>query len=156
MIPEGFFELMVMLFGLTNSPAMFQAMINELLRDLINTEKVVAFINNMIVRTEDEEGYNGLVVEIVKRLEENDLYIKLEKYKWKVKEIDFLGIVLGPEGIKIEEAKVKAVLDWLVLKSVKDIQKFLGLANYYRRFIERFAKIARLLHELTRKDQKWD
>ena len=131
-------------------------MMNELLRDLINTEKVVAFINNMIVRTEDEEGYNGLVVEIVKRLEENDLYIKLEKYKWKVKEIDFLGIVLGPEGIKIEEAKVKAVLDWLVLKSVKDIQKFLGLANYYRRFIERFAKIARLLHELTRKDQKWD
>jgi len=61
---------------------------------------------------------------------------------------------LGPEEIKIEEAKVKAVLDWPVPKSVKDIQKFLGLANYYRRFIEEFAKIARPLHELTRKEQK--
>ena len=61
---------------------------------------------------------------------------------------------MGPEKIKIEEAKVKAVLDWPVPKSVKDIQKFLGLANYYRRFIEEFAKIARPLHELTRKEQK--
>ena len=61
---------------------------------------------------------------------------------------------MGPEEIKIEEAKVKAVLDWPVPKSVKDIQKFLGLANYYRRFIEEFAKIARPLHELTRKEQK--
>ena len=62
--------------------------------------------------------------------------------------------MLGPEGIKIEKAKVKAVLDWPVPELVKDMQKFLGLANYYRRFIEGFAKIARLLHKLTRKDQK--
>jgi len=62
--------------------------------------------------------------------------------------------VLGPERIKIEEAKIKAVLDWPVPKLVKDIQKFLGLANYYRRFIEGFTKIARLLHKLTKKDQK--
>jgi len=61
---------------------------------------------------------------------------------------------LGPEGIKMEEAKMKAVLDWPVSKSVKDIQKFLGLANYYRRFIKGFAKIVKLLYELTRKKQK--
>ena len=129
---------------------------NKLLRDLINTGKVRSFIGDIMVETETEEGYNELVAEILKRLEDNDLYVKLEKWKWKVKEIDFLGVVLGPKGIKMEETKIKAVLDWSVPKLVKDIQKFLGLANYYKRFIEGFAKIARSLHELTRKKQKWE
>ena len=70
-----------MFFGLTNLPVTFQTMINKLLRDLINTERVAAFIDNVIVGTEDEEGYNELIAEIIKRLEENDLYVKLEKYK---------------------------------------------------------------------------
>jgi len=73
-----------------------------------------------------------------------------------VREVDFLEVVLEPEGIKMEKAKIKVVLDWPVPKLVKDIQKFLGLAHYYWRFIEGFAKIVRLLHELTRKKQKWD
>jgi len=130
-IPKRSFESTVMFFGLINLLAMFQAMMNELLRDLINTGKVGSLIDNIIVRTEMEEGYNELVEEILRRLEENDLYVKLEKYKWKVKEVDFLGVVLRLEEIKMEKAKMKAVLDWLVSKSVKDIQKFLGLANYY-------------------------
>ena len=70
-----------MFFGLTNSPVTFQAMMNELLRDLINTGKVAAFIDNVIVGTETEEGHNGIVAEIIKRLEENNLYVKLEKCK---------------------------------------------------------------------------
>jgi len=64
--------------------------------------------------------------------------------------------VIGPKRIKIEEEKVKAVLDWLVSKSVKNIQKYLGLTNYYRRFVEDSAKIERLLYKLTRKEQKWE
>ena len=79
--PEGSFEPIVMFFGLTNSPANFQTMINKLLRDLINTGKVTVFINDVIVRTENEEEYDELVVEIIKRLEENDLYVKPEKCK---------------------------------------------------------------------------
>ena len=154
--PEGSFKPMVMFFGLTNSPATFQAMMNELLRDLINIGKVAVFINNVIVGTESEEGYNELVVEIVKRLEENDLYVKPEKCKWKVREVGFLGVVIGPKGIKMEEEKVKGILKWPTLKYVKDVQKFLGLANYYCRFIERFASIARPLYNLVKKDQKWN
>ena len=68
--------------------------------------------------------------------------------------MDFLGVVLGLERIKMEEVKMKAVLDWLVSKLVKNIQKFLKLSNYYRRFMEEFVKIVRLLHELMRKEQK--
>ena len=108
---------------------------NKLLRDLINIGKVAVFIDNVIVAMEDEEGYDELVAEIVKRLEENDLYMKLEKCKWKVREVGFPGVVIGPEGIKMEEEKVKGVLDWPTLKCVKDIQKFLRLANYYCWFI---------------------
>jgi len=78
---EGSFELMVMFFGLTNSPATFQAMMNELLRDLINTGKVAAFIDDMIIETEMEEGHNKIVEEVIRRLEENNLYMKPEKCK---------------------------------------------------------------------------
>ena len=132
---KGSFEPMVMFFGLTNSPAMFQAMMNKLLRDLINTGKVAAFIDNVIIETKTEEGHNEIVVEVIRRLEENGLYVKPEKCKWKVREVGFLGVVIGPEGIKMEKVKVKGVLEWLTPKCVKDVQKFLRLVNYYYQFI---------------------
>ena len=110
-----------MFFGLTNSPATFQAMMNKLLRDLINTGKVAVFIDDVIVETETEEGHDELVVEVIRRLEENDLYVKPEKCKWKVKEVEFLGVVIGPEGMKMEEGKVKGVTEWLTPKCVKDV-----------------------------------
>ena len=128
---EGFFEPTVMFFRLTNSPATFQAMMNELLRNLINTGKVAAFIDNVIIETETEEEHDEIVVEVIRRLEENDLYMKPEKYRWKVRKVGFLGVIIGPEGIKMEEEKVKGVLEWLTPKCVKDVQKFLGLAHYY-------------------------
>ena len=96
-------------------------MMNELLRDLINTEKVAAFINDIIIETEDEEGHNELVGEVVKRLEENNLYVKPEKCKWKVRKVGFLGVVIRPEGIKMEEEKIKEVLEWPTPKCVKDV-----------------------------------
>ena len=153
---EGSFEPTVIFFGLTNSPATFQAMMNKLLRDLINTGKVAVFIDDVIVGTETEEGHDELVAEVIKRLEENDLYVKLEKCKWKVREVEFLRVVIGPEGIKMEKVKVKGVLKWPTLKCVKDVQKFLGLANYYCRFIKSFASIARPLYDMAKKDKKWD
>ena len=154
--PEGSFEPMVMFFRLTNSPATFQAIMNELLRDLINTRKVAVFIDDVIVGTETEEGHDELVAKVIRRLEENNLYVKLEKCKWKVKEVGFLGVVIGLNRIKMEEEKVKGVLDWPTLKYVKDVQKFLGLANYYCQFIEGFALVARPLHDMVKKDKKWE
>ena len=134
----GFFKLTVMFFGMTNSPATFQAMMNEILRNLINEGKVAVFIDNVLVRTETEKGYDEIVEEILRRLEENDLYIKPEKCVWKVRKIGFLGVVIGPNGIKMEKEKVDGVLSWPEPKNVKDVRKFLGLANYYRRFIKDF------------------
>ena len=79
LMPEGLFEPTVMFFGLTNSPATFQAMINDLLRDLVVEEKVAVFIDNIIVATETEEGHNKIVEEVLRRLKENDLFVKPEK-----------------------------------------------------------------------------
>jgi len=84
---------------------------NKLLRDLINIDKVGSFIDDMMVGTESKKRHNELVEEILKRIKENNLYVKLEKCKWKVREVKFLGVVIEPEGIKIEEEKVKVVLD---------------------------------------------
>jgi len=124
---------------MTNLPATFQAMMNEILRDLINEGKVVAFVDDVLVGTETEEGHDKIVEEILRRLEENNLYIKPEKYVWKVRKIGFLEVVIGPNGIEIEEEKVDGVLSWPEPKNVKDVRKFLGLTSYYRRFIKDFA-----------------
>ena len=83
-ILEGSFEPTVIFFGLTNLPATFQAIMNELLRDLINIGKMAIFIDDVIIRTDTEEGHNEIVVEVIKRLEKNNLYVKPEKCKWKV------------------------------------------------------------------------
>jgi len=91
----GVYEPTVMFFGLTNLPATFQAMMNNILRDLINTGEVAAFMDNVLVETEEEKGHNEIAKEMLKRIEENNLYIKLEKCVWKVREINFLGLVMG-------------------------------------------------------------
>ena len=151
----GSFKPIVIFFGMTNSPATFQAMMNEILRDLINEGKVVAFVDNVLVGTEIEKGHDEIVEEILRRLEENDLYIKPEKYMWKARKIRFLEVVIGPNRIEMESEKVEGVLSWLQLKNVKDVRKFLGLTNYYRRFIKDFAQVARPMNVLTWKDEKW-
>ena len=130
-ILEGSFKPMVMFFGLTNLLATFQVMMNELLQDLINTRRVAAFIDDVIVGTETEERHDEIVAKIIRRLEKNDLYMKPEKCKWKVREVGFLEVVIGLERIKMEEEKVKEVLEWPTPRCVKDVQKFLRLANYY-------------------------
>ena len=130
-------------------------MMNKILRDIINEGKVAAFVDDVLVGTETEKGYNKIVEEVLRRLEENDLYIKLEKCAWKVRKIGFLGVVIGPSRIEMEKEKVDGVLSWPKPKNVKDVRKFLGLANYYRRFIKDFARVARPMNVLMRKDVKW-
>ena len=130
-MPMKLFKPTIIFFGLTNSPATFQVMINDLLRDLINKGNVTSFIDNVLVATETVKEHNKIVEEVLRHIEENNFYVKLEKYVQKVQEVEFLGVILGPDRIKMEKKKVKAVLEWLASRNVKDIQKFLGLVNYY-------------------------
>ena len=106
----GSFEPTVMFFGITNSPATFQVIMNEILRDIINKGKVAAFVDDILVEIETEEGHDKIMEEVLKRLEENNLYVKPEKCMWKVQKIGFLEVVIGPNKIKIEKEKVDGVL----------------------------------------------
>jgi len=124
-------------------------MMIEILRDLINKGKVAAFVDDVLVGTEIEKRHDKIVKEILRELEENNLYIKPEKCMWKARKIGFLGVIIGPNRIEMEVEKVNRVLSWPQPKSVKDVRKFLGLVNYYRRFIKDFAQVARLMNVLT-------
>jgi len=130
-------------------------MMNDLFQDLINQGDMAIFIDDILVATDIKKRHNELVEEVIKRLEENDLFVKPEKCKWKVRGVEFLGVVIGPKGVEMQKEKIEKVLNWPVPRNIKEVQKFLGLANYYRRFIKDFTRIAAPLHVLVRKEQKW-
>jgi len=111
-------------------------------------------VDDVLVGIETEERHDKIVEEILRRLEENNLYVKPKKCIWKVRKIGFLGVVIGPNGIEIEKEKVNGILSWPEPKNVRNIRKFLGLANYYRRFIKNFTQVARPINTLTQKDVK--
>jgi len=91
----GSYEPVVMFFGITNSSATFQGMMNEILRDMIDERRVAAFVDNVLIGTKTEEGHDKIVEEVLKRLEENNLYVKPEKCAWKVQKVNFLGVVMS-------------------------------------------------------------
>ena len=111
-------------------------------------------VDDVLVGIETEERHNKIMEEVLRRLEENNLYVKPKKCIWKVRKIGFLGVVIGPNGIEIEKEKVNGILSWLEPKNVRNIRKFLGLANYYRRFIKNFTQVARPINTLIQKDVK--
>jgi len=105
---------------------------NSLFWDIIDQENTATFIDDIIVATDIEKEHDKLVEKVLKRLEENDLFIKPENYYWKVKEIKFLDIVIRPQGVEMQKKKMEGVLTWPVTKNLKEVQKFLELTNYYR------------------------
>jgi len=130
------FKPTIMFFGMTNSLAIFQTIINKILR--VNKGKVAAFVDDILVETKIEKGHDEIIEKVLRRLKKNNLYIKPKKYIWKVRKIGFLGVIIGPNRIEIEKEKVDGVLSWPEPKNVKDNRKFLDLTNYYKRFIKDF------------------
>jgi len=98
-------------FLVSHLPATFQAMMNDILRDLINTGEVAIFMDDVLIGTDEEKKHDEIVKEVLKRIEKNDLYIKPKKCAWKVREVNFLGLVIGLGGIKMQEEKVIGVLE---------------------------------------------
>jgi len=122
-----------MSFRLTNIVATFYIMMNNLLRNLINSGSVAFFMDNVLVAMDTDKRHDEILEEVLKRIKENYLYVKLEKYIWKIKDVEFLGVMLELDRVKMENKKIKKYLDWLTLRRVNNMQKFLKLANYYRR-----------------------
>ena len=149
----GLFEFQVMPFGLTNAPSTFQDMMNQVLSDLLDVG-VLAYMDDILVYAKTEKEQDRLVKEVLGRLQENGLAVSTEKCTWKAQEVEFLGYVIGRDGIKMAKEKVQAVLEWKTPESLMEVQSFLGFANFYRRFIQNYSRVARPLTELTKKEWK--
>ena len=151
---RGLFEPSVMGFGLTNAPATFQNMMNEIFKDLIDVF-VIIYLDDILIFSDNKEDHVKHVQEVLKRLREHDLFCKPEKCEFFRKLVEYLGLIISKGRIAMDEGKVKAILEWPVPKNVKDIQAFLGFANFYRRFIEDFSGIVKPMTSLLRKDAPW-
>jgi len=153
----GLYEFLVMPFGLSNAPATFQDMINHIFRDMIDLG-LLAYIDDLLIYAKTREEHDEIVLEVLKRLQTNKLALSAEKCEWRKEEVEFLGYIVGREGIKMSEEKIKGVLEWKSPTSLVEVQQFLGFANFYRRFIQDYSRVARPLTELTKgdgKDWKW-
>jgi len=151
----GAFEWSVMLFGLTNAPAAFQRFMNNLFSDLLDV-CVVVYLDDILIYSNDITQHWKHVKEILKRLQKAGLYAKAEKCEFHLDFVEYLGYVLSPSGLTMFDAKVKTIQEWPEPKKVKDIQSFLGFANFYRRFIFNYSDIVIPLTRLTRKDTPWN
>jgi hypothetical protein len=127
----GAYEPLVMYFGLMNSPASFQNMMNDILKDLIADGKVIVYIDDILIHTVTIEGHDDIVEEVLDILQHNDLFAKPKKCFWKVEEVEFLRVILSKEGVHMDPSKVQAITDWPTPEKVRDVQAFLGLANFY-------------------------
>jgi Reverse transcriptase (RNA-dependent DNA polymerase) len=129
---EGLFKPTVMFFGLTNSPATFQTMMDDIFQEEIAQGWVKIYMDDIIITTEDnEEEHTHRVNQVLKKLEEHDLYLKPEKCNFHIKEVEYLGVIIGQGQVKMDPTKVKGITEWLVLTSVKDVRSFLGFCNFY-------------------------
>jgi len=150
----GNFEYEVMPFGLCNAPATFQFFLNDILSEVLD-KYAYSYIDDILIFSKTKEEHIKHVRRVLKILLDNCLYCKLKKCEFFKEKVEFLGFVLSKDGIDMCESKIKAIKDWPVPTSVKEVQQFVGLANYYRRFVKDFATIAKPLHSLTKKNTKF-
>ena len=146
--PSGHYEYCVMPFGLTNAPAVFQAMINDVLRDFLD-QFVYVYLDDLLIYSPDLATHQDHVSQVLKRLLDNQLYVKAEKSVFHADTVSFLGFIVAPGRVQMDPAKVSAVAEWPTCDSRKKVQQFLGFANFYWRFVRGFRAIVAPLHALT-------
>ena len=146
----GHFEYLVVPFGLTNAPAAFQAYINQALVGLIDVVCVI-YLDDILVFSNSLEEHYDHVRQVLRRLIEHKLYIKLSKCEFHTTETEFLGFKVSPRGVRVDPERLKTVDEWPEPRTVRDIRVFIGFMNYYRRFIRHFSRLALPLTKLTQK-----
>ena len=151
----GLYEYTIMPFRLCNTPSTFQSMINDVFHDLLD-EGVVVYLDDILIYNEDEKSHIELVRRVMERIRKAKLCCSIKKSCIHASEIEFLGYHISAKGISMSTAKVESIKSWPVPRNVKDVQAFLGFANFYRRFIEGFSKVCKPLTDLIQKGHAFD
>ncbi|GJV56853.1 putative reverse transcriptase domain-containing protein [Tanacetum coccineum] len=151
----GHYEFQVMPFGLTNAPAVFMDLMNRVCKPYLD-KFVIVFIDDILIYLKNKQEHEEHLKLILELLKKEELYAKFSKYEFWIPKVQFLGHVIDSEGIHVDPAKIESIKDWTSPKSPTEIRQFLGLAGYYRRFIEGFSKIAKPMTKLTQKKVKFE
>ncbi|GJE98040.1 polyprotein, partial [Phanerochaete sordida] len=149
---RGLFEPTVMFFGLCNSPATFQAMMNDIFKDMLGEGWLQIYMDDLLICGDNDDDMQAKTLRVVERLRDNDLFVKPEKCVFNTDTVEFLGMIISHNNVSMDPVKVKGVLEWPTPTTVKQVRGFLGFGNFYRRFIDHYSDIVRPLTELTRKD----
>ena len=149
------YEFLVMPFGLMNAPATFMDLINRVFRPYLD-QFVVVFIDDILVYSKNEEEHEKHLRIVLQTLREKQLYSKLSKCDFWLKEVFFLCHIVFAEGIKVGLAKIEAIMKWTPPQNVTKVRSFVGLVEYYRRFVKGFSVIASALTKMLRKDVKFE
>ncbi|XP_044715208.1 reverse transcriptase (RNA-dependent DNA polymerase) domain-containing protein [Hirsutella rhossiliensis] len=150
----GLFETLVMPFGLCNAPATFQNYINHTLFDLLD-KFCTAYLDDILIYSTDKKQHREHVREVVTRLRDAGLQIDIDKCEFETTRTKYLGLIVTPGGVEMDPDKVSTILNWKPPTALRDLQRFLGFANFYRRFIRDFSKITRPLNDLLKKSTIW-
>ena len=153
---RGLFEPLVMFFGMTNSPATFQTMMNDIFRTLIAEGIVVVYLDDILIFTKTEEEHERAVQRVLEILAEHKLFLYPEKCEFHRSRIEYLGLVILENKVDMDPVKVARVHKWPTPENRTDVQAFIGFVNFYRRFIWDFSTIARPLFNLTHSDKAWN
>jgi hypothetical protein len=152
---RGLFKPLVMFFGLTNSPATFQTMMNEIFQDLVSEGVVVVYLYNILVFTETIEEHREVTRRVMEILSKHKLFLKLDKCEFEKTKVEYLGVVISHNSVEMDPVKVAGIAEWPAPTGKKEVQSFLGFTNFYRRFIQDFSHHARPLFNLTKDGVKW-
>ncbi|KAI3738348.1 hypothetical protein L2E82_28377 [Cichorium intybus] len=150
----GHYEFLVMPFGLTNTPAVFMDLMNRVCKPFLD-RFVIVFIDDILIYSKNKEEHASHLRTVLETLRREQLYAKFSKCEFWMREVQFLGHVVSIQGIKVDPSKVEAVMKWEPPKTPTEVRSFLGLAGYYRRFIQDFSRIAVPLTRLTQKEEKF-
>ena len=137
-----------MFFGLTNSPATFQNMMNDIFQDLISAGHVIIYMDDILIFTDDIATHRVITQQVLQILLDNNLSLKLEKCVFEVEEVEYLGVIIAHGTMRMDPVKIEAMASWPTPRNKKDVQQFLGFVNFYRRFIQNFARLATPLNRL--------
>ncbi|GJR16963.1 putative reverse transcriptase domain-containing protein [Tanacetum coccineum] len=151
----GHYEFQVMPFGLTNAPTVFIDLMNRVCKPYLD-KFVIVFIDDILIYSKSKKEHEEHLRQILKLLKKEELYAKFSKCEFWISRVQFLGHVIDCRGIHVDPAKIESIKDWASPKTPTEIRQFLGLAGYYRRFIEGFSKIVKSMTKLTQKGVKFD